>query len=68
MPTRYSWTRIMVRSPGQRWSATRLRRGNLGLCPLGVEIDRDRVAAAQPSAGHLTRFRLSGAALTNTAS
>lgn len=41
-------------------SAQRLRRVNPRLPVLGVEIDPQRVAAAQPYADELTRFRLGG--------
>lgn len=41
-------------------SAARLRRLNPALPVLGVEIDPDRVAAAQPFADALTAFRLGG--------
>jgi hypothetical protein len=41
-------------------SAQRLRRINPGLPVLGVEIDPERVAAAQPYADELTQFRLGG--------
>jgi len=41
-------------------SAARLRRLNPTLPVLGVEIDSERVAAAQPFAGPLTQFRLGG--------
>jgi hypothetical protein len=41
-------------------SAERFRRLNPQLPVLGVEIDPARVAAAQPYAGELTRFRLGG--------
>jgi hypothetical protein len=41
-------------------SARRLRRLNPALRVLGVEIDPDRVAAAQPFADDLTQFRLGG--------
>ncbi len=41
-------------------SAQRLRRINPALPVLGVEIDPERVAAAQPCADALTQFRLGG--------
>jgi len=41
-------------------SAERLRRINPALPVLGVEIDPERVAAAQPYADNLTHFRLGG--------
>ena len=41
-------------------SAWRLRRANPGLPVLGVEIDPERVAAAQPQADDRTFFRLGG--------
>ncbi len=41
-------------------SAQRLRRINPALPVLGVEIDPERVAAAQPCADELTQFRLGG--------
>jgi hypothetical protein len=41
-------------------SAARLRRLNPELPVLGVEIDPERVAAAQPYADELTQFRLGG--------
>lgn len=41
-------------------SAARLRRLNPDLRVVGVEIDRARVAAAQPFADRLTEFRLGG--------
>jgi hypothetical protein len=41
-------------------SAQRLRRINPALPVLGVEIDPERVAAAQPYADKLTQFRLGG--------
>lgn len=41
-------------------SAERLRKLNPRLPVLGVEIDPDRVAAAQPYADELTQFRLGG--------
>lgn len=41
-------------------SAARFRRLNPGLRVVGIEIDRDRVAAAQPFRDALTDFRLGG--------
>lgn len=41
-------------------SAERLRRANPTLSVLGVEIDPERVAAAQPYADAMTHFRLGG--------
>lgn len=41
-------------------SCRRLRKLNPRLCVLGVEIDPERVRAAQPFAGEFTQFRLGG--------